>query len=258
MNNLYRNVGLVVVFLYILGIFAVGYYTLHNAVEAGELIKKMPLLGTLVVITTLLGLVAFMFLFLGASTQTLQDEDKTTEVENNNTNNAQNQNISTENKNTQLKHTLENIFWDTNISRTQLLDKVLKTLCQQLEISIGVIYTKITENGENFLEISGNYALYQTENHIARYSIGEGLVGQVAKNGKTIVIDDVPGDYLSVVSGLGKAKPACLLIYPVQTTENEILGVLEFASFKIFTDENIKLIEEVGMLLAKELETNKV
>ncbi len=257
MNNLYRNVGLAIVFLYILGIFLVGYYTLHNSVEARELLRKMPILSTLVIVTTMLGLIAFMFLFLGSNTQTNQEYETT---ENESIENTNNQNITNgiENKNTQLKHNLENVFWDTTLSRNQLLDKALKTLCQQLEISIGVIYTKTTISEQHFFEMISNYALYQTENHITQYAIGEGLIGQVAKNGKMILVEDVPADYLSVVSGLGKAKPAFLLIYPIQTTENDTLGVLEFASFKAFKDDDIALIQEMGQLLAKELEMSKV
>ncbi len=260
MSNLYRNIGLAIVFLYILGIFAVGYYALHNVVEARELMKKMPLMGILVIITTFLGLIAFIFLFLGSSEKALEEEtqNEATEAQNA-TNEAQNNNL--DNKKTQVKLTLDNIFSDTTHNQTQILDKALKALCQQLEISIGVIYHKKNNKGENnqsVLEMISNYALYQTENHITSYNVGEGLVGQVAKNGKLILIDDVPSDYLSVVSGLGKSKPAFLLILPIQNTENEILGAIELASFKTFTEEDIQIVEEMGQFLAKEFEMSKV
>ncbi|ERJ18893.1 two-component system chemotaxis family sensor kinase CheA protein [Salinisphaera shabanensis E1L3A] len=58
------------------------------------------------------------------------------------------------------------------------------------------------------------------------FEVGEGLVGQVLANGKQIVMNDVPANYLTVRSGLGEVVPKVLMIAPAKAA-GSILGVLE-------------------------------
>ena len=48
----------------------------------------------------------------------------------------------------------------------------------------------------------------------------------------TLYITDVPDDYMDIESGLGDAKPKCLLIVPLKS-EEKILGEIELASFNL-------------------------
>jgi GAF domain-containing protein len=101
--------------------------------------------------------------------------------------------------------------------------------------------------------MTANYALYKEDGYEEKYELGVGLVGQVAKNGKIIKLDTIPENYLPAVSGLGRSDVAYLLLIPIVNTENENLGVLELASFKDFYEYEMNFLQEVALLLAKEI-----
>jgi signal transduction histidine kinase/CheY-like chemotaxis protein len=85
-----------------------------------------------------------------------------------------------------------------------------------------------------------------------RFDIGEGLVGQAAFERETIALTDVPQDYIKVGSGLGEAAPADILVMPV-LFEDQVLGVIELASLRPFSDVNRdfldRITETIGVVL---------
>ncbi|MFF8386486.1 HAMP domain-containing protein [Streptomyces kanasensis] len=68
----------------------------------------------------------------------------------------------------------------------------------------------------------------------ARFRLGESLVGQAARSRRTIAIDDLPGGYVSISSGLGTAEPSSLIVLPI-VVEEQVLGVIELATLGTFT-----------------------
>ena len=52
------------------------------------------------------------------------------------------------------------------------------------------------------------------------FAIGEGLVGQCALEKEKILLTNVPQGYVKISSGLGKAKPANLIILPMVFENN--------------------------------------
>ncbi|TAG05706.1 MAG: GAF domain-containing protein [Cytophagia bacterium] len=251
----YRVIGYIAVFLYIIGIFAVGVNALMYADAIAKLWKEMPSLFYLSTATNLLGLLAFIGLLLGVTT-------KTELVYVTNTKENQKINEDTESKqvvteNLQNKKTIDRIkqlLTDTNQNHTQMIEKSLRLVCEDLQASIGVIY----QNQNKILKMVGSYALYQEKTSVTAYNIGEGLVGQVAKNKKTIKLNQIPEDYLPIVSGLGKALPSFVLILPILQNENEVLGVIELAGFLDFSDADILFLEDVALLLANELKKDLI
>jgi HAMP domain-containing protein/signal transduction histidine kinase/CheY-like chemotaxis protein len=85
-----------------------------------------------------------------------------------------------------------------------------------------------------------------------RFEIGEGLVGQAAFERKTIALTDLPPGYIKVGSGLGEATPADILVMPV-LFEDQVLGVIELASLRPFSDVNRdfldRITETIGVVL---------
>jgi HAMP domain-containing protein/signal transduction histidine kinase/CheY-like chemotaxis protein len=85
-----------------------------------------------------------------------------------------------------------------------------------------------------------------------RFEIGEGLIGQAAFERKTIALTDVPASYIKVGSGLGQATPADILVMPV-LFEDQVLGVIELASLRPFSDVNRdfldRITETIGVVL---------
>lgn len=80
----------------------------------------------------------------------------------------------------------------------------------------------------------------------------EGLPGQVAVSGDLINISDIPGDYFMIESGLGKGKPASLIIFPVKH-ENKVIAIIELSSFCTFTADDQSFFMEISPSIAEQI-----
>ena len=103
---------------------------------------------------------------------------------------------------------------------------LLRNFSKTFKIVQGVVYIK---EGDLF-KTSNTYAFYKTET-AESFQIGEGLPGQVAKNKEFLFIDNVPKDYITVLSGLGDGSPKYLAFVPI-VRENETIAVIEFTMFE--------------------------
>ncbi len=79
--------------------------------------------------------------------------------------------------------------------------------------------------------------------------MGEGLVGQAAREKKPILISQVPEDYIYVTSGLGNTVPGSILVYPVKF-EGVLKGVIELAAIQVFSDHHLEFLNTVGQSIA--------
>ena len=96
-----------------------------------------------------------------------------------------------------------------------------------LDIVQGVAYALRSTDSKYFM--AGSYAYY-TEQTDRTFEVGEGIPGQVAKDKKILFMDNVPEDYIRVVSGLGNGSPRYLMEVPL-VFEDQTWAVLELASF---------------------------
>jgi len=91
------------------------------------------------------------------------------------------------------------------------------------------------EKHGHYLTLHGSYA-YKKRKHLAnKFQFGEGLIGQAALEGKSILLTNVPDDYIHITSSLGDQSPNCIMVLPLQV-ENKVLGVIEIALFHPPTD----------------------
>ncbi|MBV9310212.1 MAG: HAMP domain-containing protein, partial [Solirubrobacterales bacterium] len=109
------------------------------------------------------------------------------------------------------------------------------------------------ESGETELVLAAAYGFTPRRSELrSRFEIGESLVGQAALERKAISLTDLPPGYIKVGSGLGDASAAGLLVMPVLFQE-QLLGVIELASIKPFSDVNRdfldRLTETIGVVL---------
>jgi hypothetical protein len=132
------------------------------------------------------------------------------------------------------------------------LEKALRSFCTQLEACQGALFLKEESDGKSFIEFCAGYAYYLPESQRLRYEFGEGLAGQVAKEGQMVNLTSVPDHYITILSGLGKSSPNHLIIAPIKHPDNqEVCGVIEIASFKAFSTSDEELIEKVSFAFAK-------
>jgi signal transduction histidine kinase len=65
-------------------------------------------------------------------------------------------------------------------------------------------------------------------------NIGEGVVGQAAAENKTILLTDIPPDYLLIQTGFGNIIPKNILVVPI-AFEGSVVGIIELGSIAGFT-----------------------
>ena len=112
-----------------------------------------------------------------------------------------------------------------------ILADSLSLLAKELEAGTGACYILGEENGQRFVELHSGFALPIAETDTIRFNFGEGIVGQVAKSGTAIYLDEIPEGYFQVLSGLGQASPRFMLVLPVKKG-NDLKAVMEVATFK--------------------------
>ncbi|MFI9012314.1 HAMP domain-containing protein, partial [Actinosynnema sp. NPDC053489] len=100
------------------------------------------------------------------------------------------------------------------------------------------------------LQLIASYGAPDDTHDRTRFRFGQSLVGQAARSRRTIAVDEVPGDYVAISSGLGRTAPINLLVLPI-VVEDQVLGVIELASVHRFTaihrDFLEQLMETVGV-----------
>ncbi|MCX2744077.1 GAF domain-containing protein [Mangrovivirga sp. M17] len=128
--------------------------------------------------------------------------------------------------------------------------RLLKDFVDYVEVNQAGIFLLNDDDSDNlYLELVSAYAFDRRKYLNKNIQIGEGLVGQSYLEKKPIYLTDVPEEYVNIKSGLGDATPRCVLIMPLVENEN-VLGVLEIASFKVLPDHHLELIEKLGESLA--------
>ncbi|MCP5008214.1 MAG: response regulator, partial [Planctomycetes bacterium] len=135
---------------------------------------------------------------------------------------------------------------ETDIGKTG--SKICEFLSRYLHAQILTFY-KVEEDK---LRLSGNYAFGKQKNMRDTINFGEGFVGQAALEKETILVTDVPEDYLRISSSIGDSYPRNILVTPF-VNNNTVYGVVEIGSFEEFSDDKLELIESlkkpVGMIL---------
>ncbi|GGT78567.1 MULTISPECIES: hybrid sensor histidine kinase/response regulator [Streptomyces] len=94
------------------------------------------------------------------------------------------------------------------------------------------------------LRLIGSYGRPTDTTGHDRFKLGESLVGQAARSRRTIAVDGVPVDYISISCGLGRTAPGSLIVLPI-AVDDQVLGVIELASFTAFTPVHRDFLEQL-------------
>jgi signal transduction histidine kinase/HAMP domain-containing protein/CheY-like chemotaxis protein len=110
------------------------------------------------------------------------------------------------------------------------------------------------DGGEPWLRLIAGYGLRADEAAPTQYRLGQSLIGQVARTKRSIVVADIPRGYIKISSGLGEAPSANLGIVPI-LFEDQVLGVIELASFTAFSRVQTDFLEQLSETLGVNVNT---
>ncbi|GEM_PF-4475241 len=123
-----------------------------------------------------------------------------------------------------------------------LCRNIISYLVPYLEVQVGAVYTV---DDDNLLALASGYAYTGRQDFSRRYKFGEGLIGQAAAERKSILLKDVPEDYIKIRSGMGEVTPRNIMIVPLLHDE-EVQGVIELGSFHEITVVRMEFIEQAA------------
>jgi GAF domain-containing protein len=130
--------------------------------------------------------------------------------------------------------------------KEKFTETVLIRLSKVFHIVQGIFF--LYDPKQDYFYTSNTFAFYSPDTD-KKFKTGEGITGQVAKNQKFLLIDNVPDDYITIVSGLGEGTPRYLAFLPI-IHDNKTVGVIEFASFHKFPEPTDKIFMNIGQQLA--------
>ncbi len=140
----------------------------------------------------------------------------------------------------------------------QLAYNVISNLVRYVEAKQAGFYIINEEkDGKKYFDLISCFAYDRKKYSEQRIEWGESLVGACTLERQTVYLKDVPDNYVNITSGLGKANPRCVLLVPLKTAD-EVYGVIELASFKIFEDFEIEFIEKIAESIASTISSVKI
>jgi CheY-like chemotaxis protein/HAMP domain-containing protein len=123
---------------------------------------------------------------------------------------------------------------------------LISFLARYLNAQVGAFYVS---DGNDRLHLVAGYA-YQPRKTLSNpIEFGQGLAGQAAQEKQSIILANVPDDYVAVSSGLGEARPRNIAVVPV-LFEGKVKGVVELGSFYPFADDNLVFLDLVAENIA--------
>ena len=118
----------------------------------------------------------------------------------------------------------------------------------------GTFFLSEPVNGDTQLRLIAGYGLRTDKAAPIQYRLGQSLIGQAARSKRSIVVADLPEGYVKISSGLGEAPPANLAVLPI-LFEDQVLGVIELASFTPFTPVQTDFLEQLTETLGVNFNT---
>ena len=119
-------------------------------------------------------------------------------------------------------------------------DKVLDFVAVYLDAQVASLY--VDDGGGHFRRVAG-YAIAPGKG--GAIAAGQGLLGQAARDRRTLHVRDVPADYLAIDSSLGRANARELLVAPA-TIDGTVQAVLELGFLRRLGSDELMLMERVA------------
>ena len=123
---------------------------------------------------------------------------------------------------------------------------MLSELAPLVEAQHGVIYQVEADGAAQGLKLLAAYADDESDGYAQQLRLGEGLIGQCARDARRMFITEIPSDVVPIRSGLFKSPPRHVIVLPV-LFEGHVKAVIELASLGAFTALQLSFLEQLTM-----------
>jgi HAMP domain-containing protein/signal transduction histidine kinase/DNA-binding response OmpR family regulator len=108
----------------------------------------------------------------------------------------------------------------------------------------GVIYQAHGDGASGGLRLLSAYADDVANGYSEQLQLGEGLIGQCARDARPMFITDIPQNVVPISSGLFRSPPRNAIVLPV-SFEGQVKAVIELASVGAFTDLQMSFLDQL-------------
>ncbi|MFD0962103.1 ATP-binding protein [Paenibacillus chungangensis] len=126
----------------------------------------------------------------------------------------------------------------------QLADAFLSHVAPMIGASYGAFYYRRGSGENDRLDKLATYAAQGGCDARSSFLVGEGLVGQCAKDKRPFLLTRPEHYEGRIQSSLTEMEPQSVLIIPVEL-EGKVIAVVEFASMEAFQAQHLKLLEAI-------------
>ena len=134
----------------------------------------------------------------------------------------------------------------------KLGENILDFLARFLDAQAGALFIQI----DNHYQRVATYGVGEGEKIVERFAPREGLLGQTAVDGKTVVLSDIPDNYLYVGSSLGQSKPKNLIISPF-SSDRHVNAVVELGFLRPVENDVVTLLDQASSSIGASLRSAK-
>ena len=138
-------------------------------------------------------------------------------------------------------------------STAEMTDKLLGFLVAYLQAGVGALY--LFDERAVKLALAATYAVSGDMKLGEHFRLGEGVIGQAAREQKIISLTEIPPGYLPIGSALGGAAPKVVVAVPL-LHGNRLVGVIEMAAFRAFSETELKFLEVAREGIAIAIDAN--
>ncbi len=122
-----------------------------------------------------------------------------------------------------------------------LAEDIVQSLIEHTESQVAAIYIL---GADHALHLTTTYAL-ERKQMPQRLASGEGIVGEAFRSLKTILIDKIPDNELTISYASGNTQPQNIVAIPI-CRENQPLGVLEIGAAKTYSTLELEFLKTVA------------
>jgi HAMP domain-containing protein/signal transduction histidine kinase/DNA-binding response OmpR family regulator len=123
---------------------------------------------------------------------------------------------------------------------------MLSELAPLVEAQHGVIYQVEADGSSQGLKLLAAYADGADGGYADSLQLGEGLIGQCARDARRMFITDIPSGVVPIRSGLFRAPPRHVIVLPV-LFEGHVKAVIELASLGAFTALQLSFLDQLTL-----------
>ena len=134
------------------------------------------------------------------------------------------------------------------VSEVQVCANAIRYICKYINAGVGVVY--VYEHEHKKLHEIANYALVKGELFHASYNLGEGIVGQVALEKSSVLIERSKD--LVVESATAATPPSVTYTFAL-VFQKKLLGVVEVGVTTEFNDKEIEFLNASATIVATSL-----